>query len=323
MRRQNRYDENDLRAIQYSSIRLDANQSMFFARELEYVKSQTYDIAYPELSAFNVIPVSTEAGDGVDVIVYGVYDSVGVAKIVTNYAADLPRADVVGKEYTAKVKNVADSFGYNIDEIAAASRTGKPLQARKATSARRAAEQEVNRIAWHGDSANGMLGLLSHPNVGVYALSTTGTGTPNTAWKGKTGAQVLDDLNGMQEKIVTDTRDVEKPDTLLLPPGQYARLASTPMNDKTETSILEYFLKASPYIKQAKPVAELIGSTPGVNDVAIMYKASKEKLTLEVPVPFQILPPQARNLEFVSPCRMKTAGVIIYYPLSICKAIGV
>ena len=47
---------------------LDANESAFFARQLEYIKPKTYDILYPEYKAFRLMAVSTEAGPGAQVI---------------------------------------------------------------------------------------------------------------------------------------------------------------------------------------------------------------------------------------------------------------
>lgn len=51
-------------------INLDANESIFFERELEHVKARSYDIKYPEFKATMLIPVSTEAGPGAETITY-------------------------------------------------------------------------------------------------------------------------------------------------------------------------------------------------------------------------------------------------------------
>src|SRR5690554_6770859 len=64
---------------------LDANESVFFARELEYVKSRSYDKKYAELKARLLIPVSSEAEAWADAIVYESYDQVGAAKLIAGY----------------------------------------------------------------------------------------------------------------------------------------------------------------------------------------------------------------------------------------------
>ena len=62
-----KYDENDLRAIQ-STGRLDANEGVFFARQLEFIKSQSYDVKRAKLSAMEVFPVSTATPEGANAV---------------------------------------------------------------------------------------------------------------------------------------------------------------------------------------------------------------------------------------------------------------
>ena len=101
-------------------VNLDAGETLFFERELENRKAQTYDVIRAPLKAFELIPVSSTAGAGAESIVYEQYDATGVAKMIANYADDLPRADVKGKEFVAKVKSVGNSYGYSLQEIRAA-----------------------------------------------------------------------------------------------------------------------------------------------------------------------------------------------------------
>ena len=101
-----RYDQNDYDALLHSKIPAalvetpqmnfdDASDaSVFFARELDYVKSQSYDVEYPEFTALKLFPVSSEINPGAETVTYYSYDKTGMAKIISNYATDLPRADV-------------------------------------------------------------------------------------------------------------------------------------------------------------------------------------------------------------------------------------
>ena len=89
---------------------MDANESIFFLRELESVKSRSYDVKYRNLKANALVPVSTEGDPGAAVITYQQYTKVGVAKIIADYADDVPRADVYGIEVSKKV--------YPVNELA-------------------------------------------------------------------------------------------------------------------------------------------------------------------------------------------------------------
>lgn len=159
-----RYDQNDYDALLHSKIPAalvetpqmnfdDASDaSVFFARELDYVKSQSYDVEYPEFTALKLFPVSSEINPGAETVTYYSYDKTGMAKIISNYATDLPRADVKGKPTTAIIKSLGDSYGYSIQEMRASAMAGKSLDARKAESARYQIDYLNNKIAWNGDA---------------------------------------------------------------------------------------------------------------------------------------------------------------------------
>ena len=54
-----------------------------------------------------------------------------------------------------------------------------------------------------------------------------------------------------------------------------------------------------------------------------MNRNDPRKLTLENPMPFYQYPLQVEKLETIILCEARTAGVIVYYPLSALIAVGV
>jgi len=306
-------------------VNLDANESVFFARELEHIKAQTYDIVYPELKATMLIPVATDAGPGAETITYTQFDEVGMAKVIANYADDLPRADVKGKQFTSIIRSIGDSFGYNIQEIRASAMANKNLPTRKANAARRAMEQKVNTIAWSARSADGenagLVGLLYQPNVTKGVVTTRGG---HVTFATKTADEILLDLNKAVDDILSLTKGTEIPDTMILPIAQYGIITSTYRASGSDLTILEAFLKQRPYITKVEWVAELkdVNPVPSTGaaantDCLIVYKRSADKFTLEIPQPFEQLEVERRGLEYVTPCHSRCGGVIVYYPLSI------
>jgi hypothetical protein len=312
-------------------VNLDEGESIFFARQLEYIKQQSYDILYPEYKAIKFIPVSTEAGPGAESITYREFDTVGVMKIISNYADDLPRCDVRGKEYTTPVRSIGASYGYNVQEIRAARMANKPLELRRAESARRAYEQMVNRIGWFAKSDDGiyggLTGLLFNPNVTSGAAFTGDWLNPAT-----TADQMIYDLNKAVFDMIDLTKGVEIPDTILLPVKQYSRIATTPRSTISDTTVLEFFLANNPSIKRVEWVNELKDvypkpSTPTVpsshTNVMVVMKSDPMKLTFEIPQPFEQFPVQERGLEYLIPTHARVGGVIIYYPLSVSLVEGI
>ena len=320
-----KYDEQDLRAILASGqLNNDAadSESVFFAKELEHVKSKTYDEKLPNLSAMKLFPISTEADAGADSIAYDRYGSTGVAKLVSNYADDLPRADVKGERVVVKVHQGGTAYGFSTQEIRAAKMKGLPLSARKAISARRAADTLINKLAFKGDKATGIVGVLDNPNISSVVPKGDGASS-STKWEDKTPEQVLRDMNQAVTAIVDITNGVEIPDTIVLPLKQYAFISNTIVPDTGGESILTNFKKNNPYIKNIEQAVEMKGAGTGKTDVMLVYRKDINAVSLEIPLMFNQLAPQFRNLEYTVPCEFRTAGVIVYYPLSMATMAGI
>lgn len=340
--RSKNYDKRDLKALKASGVpafimasegcRFDSEDaaSVFFARELDYVKAQSYDVEYPELTALNLFPISSEADEGAETITYYTYDKQGLAKVIDNYSTDLPRADVDGKPSTAEIKSLGASYGYSAQEMRASRLAGKSLDTRKAEAARFAIDSKNNMIAWAGDAESGLMGVLSSgQNIPLYTIPANASS--KTKWTEKSADEILADVNGMAKAVAKITKNVERPDTLCVPAEVYMDIATRRIPD-TSTTVLSFILEHSPYIKNVVNAAELdsdsIGTNPyaaasGGQGVAFLFTKDKRKLSLENPMPFNQYPVQTKNLEVIVPCEARTAGAIVYYPLSAMIAVGV
>lgn len=221
---------------------------MFFARELDFVKSHAYDKQYPEFTALGLFPVSNEVDPGAESITYYAYDKTGIAKIISNYATDLPRADVKGEPHTAQVKSVGASYGYSVQEMRASRMAGKNLDARKADAARYAIDYTLNRIAWAGDDETGLQGVLSSGNdVPLYVIPAGASG--KTDWNSKTAEEIMVDINGMQKYTARITKNVERPDTLCLPDDVFIDI-STRQIPNTGYTVAKFIMENAPYLKR-------------------------------------------------------------------------
>ena len=337
------FDQKDYEVLRASQIpatltetpamRFDSAEdaSVFFARELDFIKAQTYDVLYPEFSALSLFPVSSEVDIGAETITFYSYDKTGIAKIIHNYATDLPRADAKGQPTTVPVKSIGASYGYSIQEMRASRMAGKSLDVRKGDAARYVIERELNRIAWSGDDESGLIGVLSTANdIPIFTLPTNAAGT-STRFVDKTPMECLTDINAIVAYTANLTKSVEQPDTLALPTDAFLYLANTPMIINIGTgavsTILKWILDNSPRLKEIVEAPELNADSyvtpyPG-QGVAFMFKKDIMKFSIENPLPFYQHPIQPTGLEFQIPCEARTAGAVIYYPLSMLIIPGV
>lgn len=298
---------------------LDADESIFFTRQLEAVKSRTYDKKFTELKVRQLIPVSFEAGPGAETIRYEQFDMVGLAKVVADYARDFPRADVRAKEFISSIKSLGSSYGYSVQEIRAAALAGKPLQQRKADAARRAIAQQENRIALVGDASVNLPGWLTNPNIPNVVLPADGVGSLTTfASKITTPDLIVRDLNSVANAVVTQSNGVERPNTMLMPIAQKTLIGSTPRSANSDTTVLNYFLQNNAAgIVDCDWLAELKATNGFVSgDTLICYDRNPNAMTLEIPQDFEQFRPQEKGLEFEVPVHQRIGGVLIYYPLS-------
>lgn len=319
MSEQMNYDANDLRVIENSG-RLDANESVFFARQLEHIKGKTYDIKRANLSALTLMPVSTEIPEGATTHTYRQFDSVGMAKVIANYANDLPRADVVGKEFTTAIRSIGNAYGYNVQEIRSAQYAGVNLEARKATAATRAQQEKINALAFAGDADNGLPGLLNNTNIPEVTLAADGTGS-SKAFSTKTADKIVRDINSLINKVITQSKGIHKVNEVWLPIEQYALIATTQNSTASDTTILAFLQSVHPGVT-FKQVVELDGAGVGGADRMYALENTMENWALELPMMIKQYTPQQQGLEFVVPVESRFAGVTVYYPLAMAFADG-
>jgi len=295
---------------------MDADDGIFFERELEHIKAKSYDIKYADLPFRQLFPVSHEAPEGSESITIRSYGRVGTAKIINGYGTDLPRVDIVGKEQSVPVKQVGIEYGYTTKELRSSRLVGKSLDARRAAAATRGGEEEFNRIAFDGDSEAGLFGIFSTDGIPVADVATKAA--TGTTWAGNaTPEEILFDMNNSVATMVSLTLMKEKPTRMLLPVSQYQYIASTARSPNSDTTILQYFLKNNQYINEVMPVNELDGAGVGDVDRMVIYNPDPDNLVFEIPMEQKHLPPQLRALRWDIPCESETGGMNVYYPLSI------
>lgn len=308
--------------------RWDTSYTAALERDLEFVKSQTYDVKYPEIKFRKFIPIDNSVDPGAESIAYKQWDEVGMAKIISNYADDLPMVDALGEKFTSPIHSVGDAYQYSIQDLRRSAFGNEQLDARRARSARRFVERIQDQIAAFGDSKSKLKGLLNHPNVPVYTATSDGSYTYWVAGRGSSAPKapllILRDIADVAQSIVTLTKETQAADTLLLPTRELGHLSVTPMSTDNTVSILRVLLANSQYIKNVDSWNKLAtANAAGTGPRAVIYQRDPDVLEYVIPQEFEQLPPQARNLAFVVPCHARTGGLKVYYPLGIAYLDGI
>ena len=315
-------DMDEAKYIENSSAgKFKQDDALFIAQELNYIRSRALEVEHSPLNSFRVFPQETDVPAGAETALQLVYDSVGMAKIVSDYGDDLPRAEAVATTIPAKVYTVGDSYGYNYVELEHARMANVNLEARKALSARRGVDLKLNNIAWFGDAEHGIVGFINNPNIATVTIPADGTGS-SAKFADKTPDQIIRDMNAIINEVSNNTNGVEMPDTVLMAPAVYDLLESTPKSQYSDRTILEFLRGAHPEVTRWMKIGELKGAGAGATDMVIVGVFRPEYIRQENPVRFEQLPVQYRNLEYVVPCVSRTLGVTINVPICFASAYG-
>lgn len=280
----------------------------FVARELEYVKAKVWEDKYRPHKAFELIPVESDVHPGAKNVVWYEEALAGVAKIVSSYADDLPQSDVGTRENTRTILTVAGSFGYSFKDMLASAFTGRALDAAKARSLKHNIERTIDGVAAIGHTASGITGMLNNASVATTSLASG-------AWATATADEMLRDMSDCAGAVFSASQGVFEADTLVLPVAEYQIAAQKRLGD-TETTVLQFFLATNPFIKEVTHWWRL--DTAGAASVARMvaYRKDPDVLHIEMPMLFDMLDPQEKNLAAVVPGLAMTAGCIVTRPLA-------
>lgn len=292
------------------TLRLDAGETAATIRALLYIQSQTYDVMYPDLKFRKFIPITNEVSTGADSYAYRQWDKFGKAKIVTNYADDLPLANAQIKEFINPVKSVGAAYQYSIQDLRRVGFDGLRLDLNLALAARRMIEEILDNVAGFGDVSSNLGGFLNNSNVSIDAA----TGN----WSGLTSTQVVADMNKLVTNIFSTTLETIAPDTLLLPTTTYVYVSQTPFTSAggvvTDKTILAWFLSNNPWIKNVDSWYQLETAGAGSVKRAVCYKRDPMVLQGHIPQEFEQLAPEVRNLSFMVNCHARSGGVAMHYP---------
>jgi hypothetical protein len=300
---------------------LDATQTAYFARQLEVVKAQTYDIKQGALRAVELFPIDGTTPEYAETQTYYQYDARGLAKIVADYATDIPSVEVAGKQFSSKIEAIALSYAYSVMDIKRGAIQGTPLNVRKALATQRGVLARHNQLFWVGDTVAGIVGVLSHASIPNAEVTADGTGSATT-WASKTPTLILRDLTQAVTEIKTLTKGVESPNLLVLSTSRLSTLQTTRMASDTRDTVLDAFKLMYPEIR-VEGAEELAGAFTGGAEGFFLGRNDSTHIELIAPIVYEEMPPEAVNLAYKVNAMGRNGGAAVYYPLAFSKKYGI
>lgn len=313
------------------AFRRDANETMAFTRGLEYQFQEAYRVLTESAKGRSLMPVAVGTiPDGASSHTYTMIEEIGEADLIDDYADDFPRADIRGDQQTTKIVSFGVSWDFSIMDLRRqamlAKTQGLPgaVDTEKATTARGAFERKLDKYLAVGESKVSLKGLANQ--------SGTQTATASGQWFNSGGALIVTaenakkDLESIAKKIVLATAgefgSEDKAVRICLPQRHLVALATTPFSTSYQSgTILEEVLK-SPFIESIHSWNRL-GTASALDDARIVgFLPDPRVVQAYVPIDFEQMAPQLRNMSYVTNCHGRFGGVVSKYPIGICYMDG-
>jgi len=296
--------------VPQEEIANDAANGLFLAEELVQYKKREREVEYAPLKARDVIPADAENVDpAAEEVRYVVLDRVGAFKVISDYSEDLPSIDVNAKEFKSPIEPIGGSITYSPEEVAKGRLAGRDVVSKKQRAVDRAGEEKINSIAWYGIKEKNIPGFLSNPNIPTISASG------GTFWRDKAGDDILLDMNTVTNTVRTNTKTVETPDTMLLPPSIFDLIMTKRLVD-IDTTVMKFFMEHNRYIKNIEWVPELETASAAGGPLAVVYRRSPDVLGLAVPQEITPDQPYRKPRHWLVNYTGKVGGTIVYLPLA-------
>lgn len=302
----------------------------FLISQTSHIESQVYQVQYPDIQYPQLLPIDTSANEWAPTVTFFSMDKVGAANWFAGDAGDMPRADITKEKLTHGVHLAGIGYGYNLEELGTAMLVpGTNLNTDRASAARRAYEEFMDRLCLSGDADKGMDGLMGY--TGITAVNVPNGAAASPLWVNKTGIEIAKDINDALTGVYTGSLTVELADTILLPVAMFTHIANTIMNkDGGNETILAFIQRSNTYTAvtgQPLTIRAVRGlETAGAASVGRMvtYRRDPSVLKVHLPMPHRFLPVwQTGPIRFDVPGIFRTGGLEIRRPGAVRYSDGI
>ncbi len=301
----------------------DAALSAFVSRELEFVRPQAFEVKFAARKGRILMPVNNAIDTGAEIYTYDVKERVGKAKFVRDFSKDFPRVDHKIGEVSQKLHSIGDSYGWSMQELRAAKFARRRLTAQRAKDARETIEDTIDEILLLGNVEWDLEGLFNFSGTLIYTIPVGAGGS--TFWENKTPDEIVEDVGGAIQKMLVDTKEIERPNTLVLPTSSMAEISRRRMGDGTSQTIKSYLMNILKDQGITRIESSILLETAGAGGKKrkAIYNRNNGKLEGLIPQEFEQFPPQFDGLEVSTYCHARIGGGALYYPKSIIYADGI
>jgi hypothetical protein len=245
---------------------------------------------------------------------------------ISEETVDIPGISVNGQKITLPLRLLAREVTYTSVELDRSQLTGQPIDTQKMDALNLLYQMNTDQMCYVGSSDVGATGLLNNSSVSVLSVPAGASGS--TVWTGKTPDEIVADIN----KLITDAWAAAAyaicPDSLLLPPKQFAYISSQKVSSAGNVSILKYIkdnciaLEVNGREIRIAPVKWLPGIGTNGEDRMVAYTNDESRVRFPM-VPIRRETAYYRGIRFAAPYLWAFGELEIVYPETIYYGDGI
>ncbi len=301
-------------------LRVDANETAAYSRELEYVHNEVITAKYPDLKWRNIMPLKSGAPLGATAHRWFETDGFGEAEWLENMATEeFPTAEVNGAEQTGKIKSLGAKWIVTVEDLRAAALMRTNVDAEKAKLVKRAIESKFDKAAFgtYNTLNGGFKGLCHNDNSTDYATSVCNWFTESTV--GGDPQEIVADVRGALEAAFIDTKGAFSQFDMFLPPEigilldrpmfKASTVGSDTITQYLSQSIGQYLLATLPMLRSITKDCFRLANAGNSKHRVMLYPRDPEVFDVFVPLDFEQFAPQLSGMAFTTHCHAKYAGL--------------
>lgn len=294
----------------------DAAESIFVARQLEYLRPGVYAKKYPKLKWSLLIPANYDVDTGAESYTVQGSDVAGTVQITKLPANNTNMVSMKVFEGSMGFFSMQLGYQYNVQEARNAIFARRPLSPALAMACRNIMERKLDDIAFLGESVTAIKGLLTLSGTETYSTPATGTGGLTT-WESKASDDILLDLNAPLDQVVVNSNEIEECDAMLLPTSRRRLISNRRVGDGTSMTVLKYFFENQEQIKAIDTTYKSESNSNWTGKRGMAYTRDREHLEMVIPQPFEQFQPIIDGVTITTQCHMRTGGVALLVPKSV------
>lgn len=302
-------------SVAIEEMKLDDFTVSAFKDQLLYLETEVLKIEYEDLYWGNgtLVPLETLDDPISEETAYRQVTGIGRWQLYRDYTTNIPDMQTVSREFRQPVEEYVSGYKYSDREALVAVHLGRNIESEKMELVMESGNQKLDDLISLGSER--LSGFIQHPDTlkmfAAYPFDNTSTANQIIA--------VFSNAENTQTRI---TRNIEKPDTLLIAKESFDYVNYARIDNTLETSILDYYIDKSPYIKDVMPLLPLEGKGEDGSNCMCLYRRDPSRIRARImqPMGFRKFIEQVWGIQRTA--TMRYGGIRLVRPFSVLWVSG-